>query len=67
MTYNLASERVRLGYTQKELAEKLGVTISTVSHWENDVTLMTSAAAIKAADLFGCTVDYLLGRTDVRN
>ena len=63
---NLASERVRLGMTQTELAKMLGVSLSTVGKWENDISSMTTSAVQKAADFFGCSTDYLADRTDER-
>ena len=63
---NLASERVRLGMTQTELANLLDVSLSTVGKWESDISSMPTSAAQKAADFFGCSTDYLADRTDER-
>ena len=64
---NIASERVRIGLTQEGLAEHLGVTRQTVLRWENGKTTPPTSAVYMMADLFGCSTDYLLGITDVRN
>lgn len=63
---NLASERVRVGMTQKELAEKIGVSIPTISRWEIDISGAPAWAIREFADLFKCSADYLAGRTDDR-
>ena len=34
---NITEFRKRCGYTQKELADKIGVSVQTVSKWENSV------------------------------
>ncbi len=52
--------RKRLGWTQEDLAGRIGVTPQTVSWWENggypDITMLPVLA-----DLFGLTVDELMG------
>ena len=64
--YNLASERTRLGLNQTELAEKLHTTIASISKYEKNPRLMPTDFVIEAADLFGCSTDYLYDRTDER-
>jgi len=54
--------RKRLGLTQDALAEQLGVTAQAVSKWENDQSCPDIATLPKLADLFGVSVDTLLGR-----
>lgn len=64
--FNLASERVRKGMTQQDLADALEVSVKTVVKWENDTTTMPGAAMVLASKLFGCSMDYLLGATEER-
>ena len=52
------------GMTQKELSEALGVTIRTVTNYENGSREPNIATLIKLADLFDVSLDYLTGRTD---
>ena len=63
---NLAAERVRLGMTQRQLANTLGVGMTTIYRAEKDVALAGSDLLDRAASLFGCTVDYLMDRTEER-
>ena len=49
-----------MGWTQAELAEKIGVTQSTVAQWEKGKTLPTGSKLTKVADVLGITVDELL-------
>ena len=48
--------------TQKGLAEKICVTVGTISNYENDQHLPDIEKLIMLADLFDVTTDYLLGR-----
>ena len=66
MRNNIASERVRLGWSQDELAEKLDVSRDTVKKWESGETPIKSSMLIAMSDLFGCSIDYLMGRTEER-
>ena len=63
---NLASERVRLGLSQGELADKLNVSTTTIHEYENFKRPMTTDFIINASGFFGCSIDYLLDRTDER-
>ena len=49
------------GLTQKELAEKLYVTPSTISKWENGAAMPDVYAVTDMADIFGVEVAELLG------
>jgi transcriptional regulator with XRE-family HTH domain len=59
---NIKLERKKLKLTQKQLAEKLGVSDSTLSYWERGDFEPDSVSLLKLANYFGVTVDYLLGR-----
>lgn len=54
--------RKEINYTQEQLAEKMGVTPQSVSKWEKSVTSPDITALPLLADIFGITVDELLGR-----
>lgn len=60
---NIDAERARKGLTAEEMAEKMGVSRKTVYNWINNGRIPQSALE-KMADLFGCSIDYLLGRSN---
>lgn len=62
----LKSLREEAGYSQARLAAKLGVSQSTVGGWESGTREPSFKTLMGIADLFGVSVDYLLGRTDLR-
>ena len=57
----IATCRKGLGMTQDRLAEQLGVTAQAVSKWENDQSCPDITMLPKLAELFGTSVDALLG------
>lgn len=57
----LKEVRKSCGLTQKEVAERVGVNQNTYSYWENEKTHIDSSSLKKVADIFGVSVDYLLG------
>lgn len=63
---NMASERVRKGMTQGELAGELGIAVSTLVRYESDSGTIPPEILKKSAEIFGCTTDYLLDLTDER-
>ena len=56
----ISYHRKRLGLTQDQLAEQLGVTAQAVSKWENDLSCPDIAMLPKLASLFGISIDALL-------
>lgn len=58
----ITANRKRLGLTQDQLAEKLGITAQAVSKWENDLSCPDISILPKLADIFCITTDELLGR-----
>lgn len=57
---NIAALRRARGFTQAELAEKLGYSDKSVSKWERGDGLPDVLCLKAMADLFGVTVDYML-------
>lgn len=54
--------RKRAGMTKTQLADRLGLDLSTVCKWESGVNKPTADGLLKLADLFHCTIDELYGR-----
>lgn len=46
--------------TQEEVAEKLGLSRSTVAMWENGESQPRAETLLKLAELFNCTIEELL-------
>ena len=59
----LTNLRKARGMTQEELSEAIGITRQTISKWELDTPTPDLDYLCKLCDLFGCTADYLLGRS----
>ena len=55
----LAMRKAR-GWSQEELADRIGVTRQAVSRWESDSAKPDADKIIAVCDLFGVSADYLL-------
>lgn len=55
----LSCVRKKLNMSQKELADKLGVTQGAISQWENGITSPRIEKLIELAKLLGCSIDDL--------
>ena len=58
---NIEAERARLGMSKEGLANQLGVSRKTLHNWITSGNIPMTALA-QMADMFHCSVDYLLGR-----
>ena len=56
----IIEERKKNGWTQEDLAQKLGVSRQSVSKWESAGAVPDLKKIIQLADLFGVRTDYLL-------
>lgn len=61
----IKSLRIDRGLTQDELAKILGIARTTLASWEIDRREPDYAMLQKLADVFGVSVDYLLGRNKI--
>lgn len=58
--------RIKEDLSQEDLAEKLNIPRTTISHYENDPERLPRRDRLyEIADFFGVNVEYLLGRSDV--
>lgn len=66
MEYNerIKTLRIKMGLTQQQLADEIGVSRQTVTRWENGWVVPTLFYAQKLADLFGLTVSVLMTGKD---
>lgn len=63
---NIRSLRIDSGYTQKQIAQHLGISQNTYSQYEIGVLNYPIDAIVKLADFYNVSTDYLLGRTNVK-
>ena len=56
--------RKQIGYTQKELAESMGVGLSTVAMWESGKRTPSFKTLNDLSDLFDKKIEYILGTSD---
>jgi putative transcriptional regulator len=61
---SLKDERARLGLTQAELAERVGVSRKTVNTVENGVFVPSTTLALKLARALGCRVEDIFQLDD---
>ncbi|MEC0180261.1 helix-turn-helix transcriptional regulator [Paenibacillus peoriae] len=59
----IAELREHKGLKQEELAQSLGITRAALSHYEKNRRKPDFEILNKLADIFGVTIDYLVGRT----
>lgn len=58
----LKEERKKVGLTQKQIADQLGITREAYTMYETEKTTPTLETLKKIADLYKTSVDYLIGR-----
>jgi len=66
LSERIKAERIKLGLTQEGLADLCKVTKSAISLYESDKSNPNDEIKGIMADLFGVSLDYLMGRTDFR-
>lgn len=62
----IGAERVRLRLSQTDLGDKLGVSRGIIVRIERDPKSATYDQLERMSQLFGCSIQYLLGETDDR-
>ena len=60
---NIRNIRIDRGYTQKQIAQHLGISQNTYSQYEVGILNYPVDAIVKLADFYEVSTDYLLGRT----
>ncbi len=56
--------RMAMGWSQVELAKRLGVVKQTVSNWENDNIQPSVEMLVRISKVLNVPTDYLLGLND---
>jgi transcriptional regulator with XRE-family HTH domain len=66
MKLRLSELREEKGVTRRVVSAATGITEATLGNYENKFTVPNLNTADVLADYFGCSVDYLMGRTEER-
>lgn len=64
LSEKIAGERKKQGWSQEELAERLGVSRQAVSKWESGQSVPDLAKILRLSEIFGVTTDYLLKESE---
>lgn len=59
--------REEKGLLQSDIGKILGVTSNAVGYYENGKRDIPTEYVIKLAELFNCSIDYILCKSDIRN
>ncbi len=62
--YRIKQLREERGLSQRALAQKIGASFKAVNFWENGKVEPSAKYICALSDVFECTCDYLLGRSD---
>lgn len=57
--------RQKMGWKQDDLAELLNTKRQTVGHYETETRGLDVATIFRLCEIFGCSADYLLGRSEL--
>lgn len=63
----IKSLRKEFNMGQQELADKIGVAKSTIAMYENGTRKPSIKVLFKLSDIFNCSIDYILGKSNIRN
>lgn len=58
--------RENLGFSQKDLAEKIGGAPSSIAMYEKGDRKPSLEVLVKLSEIFNCSIDYMMGKSDVR-
>lgn len=64
LSKRLKELREEKGYTQQEIASKIGLTKGAYGCYERGISVPDALTLLQLADIFDVTTDYLLGRVD---
>lgn len=59
--------REELNMTQQELADKINGAKSTIAMYEKGDRKPSMEVLISLSEIFNCSIDYLLGKSEIRN
>lgn len=59
--------REEFNYTQQDLADKLKCSKSVIGLYENETRKPSMEVLLKLSEIFNCSIDYILCKTNIRN
>ena len=59
--------REEFNYTQQDLANKLKCSKSVIGLYENETRKPSLEILVKLSEIFNCSIDYILCKTNIRN
>ena len=59
--------RNELNMTQQDLADKLNSSKSIIGLYESETRKPSMEILVRLSEIFGCSIDYILCKTDIRN
>ena len=62
LSKRLLDLRKSRGYSQAQVAMKLGISQGAISQWEHGTTVPAAEQLLSLADIYGISVDEILGR-----
>lgn len=66
MANSIKACREKAGFTQKQVALSLKISVQSVSYWESGERIPSLENAVMLSDLFKCSMDELLGRSEYK-
>ena len=63
----IKSLREEFNYTQQDLAQKLDCSKSVIGLYESETRKPSMEVLLKLSDIFDCSIDYIIGKSDIRN
>lgn len=64
---NLKKQRTKLGLTQKELAEKIGITAKTIQNYENNKTIPTPALMEEISIALNVSLEEMIDNSELND
>lgn len=59
--------RNEFNMTQQDLATKLNLVKGSIAMYENETRKPSMEVLIRLSEIFNCSIDYLLGKSDIKN
>ena len=54
-------------WTQLELSQKMNCAMSSIAMYENETRNPSLEVLVKLSEIFNCSIDYILGKSEIRN